>query len=254
MTNSILKSVCMATLMLTCSLQIQAKVVDEIEKTFKVDSDSSFRLDNINGSLDIIGWNKDVIKVTAVITADNQRDRDRISIDIIQNSRGVNVETRYAKQIEGVEHHSGKIDYTVKVPFAAQLPSIELVNGSLTIENVTGEINAELVNGAIVATELGGDSEMSSVNGSINVKYKTITSQLNRINLETVNGSVKLYLPDEISALINIETVHGSIKNDFGLKAEKGMFVGHFLTGSIGSGDVDISIDSVNGSVKVLKN
>ena len=101
MSNSILKSVCMATLMLTCSLQIQAKVVDEIEKTFEVDSNSSFQLDNINGSVDIIGWSRDVIKVTAVITANNQAERDRISIDIIQNSRGVNVETRYAKQIEG---------------------------------------------------------------------------------------------------------------------------------------------------------
>jgi len=254
MSNSILKSVCMATLMLTCSLQIQAKVVDEIEKTFKVDSDSSFRLDNINGSLDIIGWNKDVIKVTAVITADNQRDRDRISIDMVQNSRGVNVETRYAKKSTSKNLHSGKVDYTIRVPFDAQLPSIELVNGSLTIENVMGEINAELVNGEIFATGLAGDSEISSENGSINVKYQKVASQLNNIILEAVNGSVKLYLPDEISASVNVETVHGIIKNDFGLKAEKGMFVGHFLTGSIGSGDVDISIDSVNGSVKVLKN
>lgn len=150
--------------------------------------------------------------------------------------------------------HSGKVDYTVKVPFGSQLPSIELVNGSLTIENVMGEINAELVNGAIVVTGLTGDSEISSVNGSINVKYKKFASQLNNINLETVNGGVKLYLPDEINASINVETVHGSIKNDFGLKAEKGMFVGYSLQGDVGTGDVNISIDSVNGSVKVLKN
>ncbi|NQY64949.1 MAG: DUF4097 family beta strand repeat protein [Alteromonadaceae bacterium] len=188
-----------------------------------------------------------------MITANDQDDRDRISIEMVQNSRGVNVETRYKNQ-SGWGGHSGKVDYTVMVPFGAHLPSIELVNGSLTIENVAGEINAELVNGEMVATGLAGDSEISSVNGSINVKYKEFTSKLNRINLETVNGRVRLYLSDNISASVNVETLHGSIKNDFGLKAEKNMFVGRSLQGDIGSGDVSISIESVNGSVKILKN
>ena len=254
MRKSILRTACISTFILTFAMQVEAKVVDEVEKSFKVESNSSLRLDNVNGSVDIIAWKKNEIKVTAVITANDQDDRDRITIEMEQSSRGVDVKTRYSKQSGWGNSHSGKVDYTVMVPFGARLPSIELVNGSLTIKNVEGEIDAELVNGAIVATGLAGDSEISSVNGSINVKYKDSVSQLNRINLETVNGSVKLYLPDEISASVNVETVHGSIKNDFGLKAEKNMFVGHTLHGDIGSGKVSISIDSVNGSVKILKN
>lgn len=253
MRNSILKTACISTFILTFAMQVQAKVVDEIVKSFQVEADSSLRLDNINGSVDIVAWKKNEIKVTAVITADKQEDRDRISIEMVQNGRGVNVETRYTKQ-SSWGRNSGKVDYTIMVPFGAHLPSIEIVNGSLSIENVAGEINAELVNGEIVATGLAGDSEISSVNGSIIVKYKTITSKLNRINLETVNGRVKLSLPDNISASVNVETVHGSIKNDFGLKAKKNMLVGHSLNGDIGSGDVSISINSVNGSVKILKN
>ena len=132
-------------------------------------------------------------------------------------------------------------------------PSIELVNGSLVIENVQGDINVELVNGSIVATGLAGNAEVSSVNGSIKVEYKTIEPRLKRINLETVNGSVKLYLPDHVNASVDVETVHGAINNDFGLTAKKGMFVGHNLHGDIGSGDISISIDSVNGSVNILK-
>lgn len=109
MANSVLKATCMAALILLCSLQIHAKVVDEIEKTFKVDNNSSFRLDNINGSVDIIGWSRDVIKVIAVITADNQRDRDRINVDMVQNRQGVSVETRYAKKQTWVRVIQGKL-------------------------------------------------------------------------------------------------------------------------------------------------
>jgi len=253
MNKSFLKTALVSTLVVGLSGQVQADVVDEVVKSFDVDENSSLRLENVNGSVSIIAWDKNEIKVTAIVTADDQDDRDRITIEMEQNSRGVSVETRYKKQSGWGSHHSGKVDYKVSVPFGAELPSIELVNGSLVIENVLGDIDAELVNGSIVATGLAGDSEISSVNGSIKVKYKTIESSLKRINLETVNGSVKLYLPDDVNASVEVETVHGSIKNDFGLKAEKGMFVGHNLHGDIGNGDISISIDSVNGSVKILK-
>ena len=52
----------------------------------------------------------------------------------------------------------------------------------------------------------------------------------------------------------NYKIQNSTKKNDFGLKAEKNMFVGRSLQGDIGSGDVSISIESVNGSVKILKN
>ena len=139
------------------------------------------------------------------------------------------------------------------VPVNAELSAIDLVNGSLIIDGVQGDIKAELVNGSIEAMKLAGDSDLSSVNGSIKVTYQDTVTELENIDLETVNGSIKLYLPDGINASVDVDTMHGSIKNDFGLRANKNTFVGRSLRGDIGSGDVKITMESVNGSVKILK-
>lgn len=232
-----------------------ADVVDEIERSFDVDSTSSLRLENVNGSVKITAWDKDVIKVLAIIKTDDQDDRDRISIEMTETSRGVSVETHYKKQSSWGSHRSsGSVNYTIMVPVNAELSSIDLVNGSLKIEGVTGEIRADLVNGSIKAFGLESDSEFNSVNGSIKVSYQKIGKDLNRIELDTVNGSIKLSLPANVSASVDAETMHGSIKNDFGLKANKNMFSGRSLKGDIGGGDIRITLESVNGSVKILKN
>jgi len=255
MNHSMIKFVTTSITILGLISTSYASVVDEVERSFDVDSTSSLRLENINGSVNISAWDKDVIKILAVIKADEQEDRDKISVEMTKSGRGVNVETHYKKQSSWGNHHSsGSVNYIIKVPAKAELSSIDLVNGSLIIEGVEGEIRADLVNGSIKANGLVSDSEFNSVNGSIKISYQKIGKDLNRIELDTVNGSIKLSLPEKISASVDVETMHGSIKNDFGLKADKNMFSGRSLKGDIGGGDIRINLESVNGSVKILKN
>jgi DUF4097 and DUF4098 domain-containing protein YvlB len=226
---------------------------DKISRTFEVQASSHFNLSNINGSVSISAWEKNIIEVTAIIDTNNESDRDKISIIMDENAHGVNVETKYEKNTSRNNHNSGSVSYHVMVPIDADLSQIELINGSLSINGVKGEVNVELVNGSMVANGLAGNSEINSVNGSIKVHYTSADEALSRIELETVNGSIKLYLPENISASVDAQTMHGNIKNDFGLRSDKKMFIGKALHGDIGSGDVKINIESVNGSVKLLK-
>jgi len=254
MKNTLLKKLFAGTLMTVLTLSVQAEVIDKIEKSFTVDESSQFSLENINGAVEIISWDQQVIQVKATIKADNQEDRDRVSIDMQQNSRGVIVETRYKKESSwGFNNNqSGNVTYEVMVPKDVNLSSIELVNGSLIIENVQGEVNAELVNGSIKAAGIMSNSDIASVNGSIKVAYKSQASNFKQVKLQTVNGSIKLILPDNISASVDAETMHGSIKNDFGLSNDEESFMGKSLQGDIGSGDARVSLESVNGSIKIL--
>jgi DUF4097 and DUF4098 domain-containing protein YvlB len=234
---------------------VYADVEDTIEKSFEVSEQADLRLANVNGAVEIKGWNKNEIKVTAIITANNQKDRDRIKVEFSQNSNSVSVETEYEKQSSwGNNNNSGKVDYTVMVPFGASLTDIELVNGSLVIDKVQGEIKANTVNGSIKVQGLADDLELNSVNGSIKATYQKIDNNIDDIDLTTVNGSIKLYMPSDLNATINAETMHGSIKTAYGISSDKKMFVGRSLSGSVGSGDININLESVNGSIKVMKN
>jgi len=55
------------------------------------------------------------------------------------------------------------------------------------------------------------------------------------MKLETVNGSIKLYLPDQAGANVAAETVNGSIHTDFPLTVE-GKFGPKRLNGVLGKG------------------
>jgi DUF4097 and DUF4098 domain-containing protein YvlB len=253
MRTSFVKLISTASVITMLSLPSHADVIDEIEQSFTVNENASFRLDNINGSVEILSWNKAEIKVTAIITVDSQDDRENIVVDMQQTSVGVNVETRYKERESwGRNSNSGKVEYVITVPSDTSLSAIDLVNGSLTIDGVKGEINAELVNGSIKAYGLANNGEFSSVNGSIKITYDEFAQELERIDVETVNGSIKVSVPKSLSATVKAETMHGSIKTDFGLVAEKNMFTGRHLAGEVGNGDIKITMDSVNGSVKLI--
>jgi DUF4097 and DUF4098 domain-containing protein YvlB len=256
MKHSLKKQIALAmTLSLSSITAVYADVEETIEKSFDVSEQATLRLANINGAVEIQGWNKNEIQVTAIITADNQEGIDRINVDISKNSNGVRVETEHEKQSSwGRNNQSGRVDYTVMVPFGASLADIELVNGSLIIDKVEGEIKADTVNGSINVKGIADDLELNSVNGSIKATYQQTGQQVDDIELTTVNGSIKLYMPHELNATIDAETMHGSIKTAFGLSSEKKMFSGRSLSGSVGTGDIRINLESVNGSIKVMKN
>jgi len=230
-----------------------ASVSDTVEKSFDVDESSLFSLSNINGEVDIVSWSDQVIKVEATISADNQDEIDRVKVKMNQSGDKVSVETDYEDNSKWGNNQSAEVTYKVWLPVETNLSGIELVNGSLNIENVSGEIKAQVVNGSIKATGLTKNSEINSVNGSVKVYYQSVSSELKDIDIETVNGSIKLYLPSDVDANLDLETMHGSIKTEFGISSQENTFTGHNLRGDIGSGNIDINMESVNGSIKVLK-
>ena len=252
MKSLIKTSFILSTLVSITALPVRAEVTDTVEQIFQVEDNSQFSLENINGAVTISSWSESSIKVTATIRADNQEQRDRVEINMRQRGDHVDVSSEY-KHESNRGNISAEVEYEVYLPSNTHLADIELVNGSLEINKVSGEVNAEVVNGSIMATGLTMDSELSAVNGSIKAYYQSFSQDVKDIEIETVNGSIKLYLPDDANANLDLETMHGSIKTDFGLSSQENVFTGHHLRGDIGSGAVKVTMESVNGSIKVLK-
>ncbi|HWP55931.1 MAG TPA: hypothetical protein VN476_17505, partial [Pyrinomonadaceae bacterium] len=62
-----------------------------------------------------------------------------------------------------------------------------------------------------------------------------------------------LIVPSGANAQVKASTIHGGITNDFGLAVEDGQFVGHNLSGQIGSGGPRIRLTNVNGSIAIKR-
>ena len=139
------------------------------------------------------------------------------------------------------------------VPRTAEFDEIELVNGSLTLEGVAGDVAASLVNGDVDARGLTGNTEISTVNGELEIELAELDAG-RRVELSSVNGSLRLEVPGRRRRRGRGQsTVHGGIGNDFGLEVDRSGFVGKSLEGSFGGGGARILLSNVNGSIDIRR-
>ncbi|REL36370.1 DUF4097 family beta strand repeat-containing protein [Thalassotalea euphylliae] len=224
-----------------------------IEQSFSIEQGAEFSIENINGRVEVGRASGDQIEVTATLIADSEDDLERIKVLMEHRDNEVMVETKYLKRDWGKGYSSGKVNYEVNLPANVTETEIDLVNGSLTVSDILGRIDADLVNGSIDASGISGTSKLHSVNGSVTARFADL-EQVEKVKIDTVNGSIKVYLPTDAQIKVNAETMHGSIKSDFGLKVDKNLFTGKQMKGVVGSGSTKLTLDSVNGSIKVLSN
>jgi DUF4097 and DUF4098 domain-containing protein YvlB len=229
------------------ALPAHAQVKQEFHKTVPLTANGTISLENINGGVEITGWNKDEVQIDAVKTASDQQKLDDMRIEVNAGSSSVEIKTRYPEH--QTNNNPGEVHYTLYVPQNARIDKINLVNGPLTIQKLTGEIDANLVNGKLQASNLSGEADLATVNGSIEADYTSLTN-VREIKLKSVNGSIHLLLPQSPNADVDASVVNGSISTDFPLTV-KGHFVGRSMSGTLGSGGTHIELNNVNGSIHV---
>src|ERR1700740_3280271 len=84
----------------------------EFNQSYPLQPGGTFDLQNVNGTVEVQGWDKDVVEIHALKTAKlKESDLERVSIDVSANAGGVSVATRYP-QNEGVEV---AVEYTIHV-------------------------------------------------------------------------------------------------------------------------------------------
>ncbi len=219
--------------------------------SYPLAADGRLSLENVNGDVTIEAWDRDEVSIEAVKKGRSQEALDAARIEIDARESSIHVETRYPdRRRDEKRHDAASVDYTIYVPRTAELDEIELVNGSLTLEGVAGDVAASLVNGEVKAHGLTGNAEISTVNGELEIAIAELDAgQL--VDLSSVNGSVRLEVPAGAGAEVEASTVHGGIRNDFGLEVDRSGIVGKNLEGTVGGGGASIRLSNVNGSIEI---
>src|SRR5712672_4293507 len=139
----------------------------EFNQSYPLQPGGTFDLQNVNGTVEVQGWDKDVVEVHAVKTAKlKESDLERVSIDVNANAGGVSIATRYP-QNEGVEV---AVEYTIHVPHGARVEHIGTVNGTLRVAGVETVEDLHTVNGNIEVFEAGGSVHAHTTNGNVHLE------------------------------------------------------------------------------------
>jgi len=231
----------------------QGSETEEFHQTYPLAANGRVELSNINGAVHISGWDRNQVKVDAVKHAWSKKRLDEARIKINSSENSISIRTEYPDHNhtfwnDGQHDQPASVEYTLTVPRNARLDTIDLVNGSLDLEGVSGEIKASCVNGKLAAHNLGGRADLSTVNGKLEANVERLESPL---EVSSVNASVLVTLPSDAKADLEASTVNGSISDDFGLPVTKHQFVGRDLRGELGGGGPHVRVSNVNGRIEI---
>jgi len=228
-------------------------LTEEFHQTYALTPDGRIELDNINGPVHISSWERNEVKVDAIKSADTKERLEEAKIEIDSGKEYVSIRTRYPSHDQtwnwGSHNNPASVEYTLTVPRGARLDEIKLINGSLDVTGVTGEVRASCINGRLEAHNLAGRAHLSTINGRLGARFDQLAGS--PVELNSVNGSVEVTIPSDSKAEIDASTVSGGIDNDFGLHVNNHRFVGHDLRGQLAGGGTRIELKNVNGRIEV---
>jgi Toastrack DUF4097 len=236
--------------------------VKEFKRNIAVSPDTVVSVQNVNGNITVESWDKNEVNIYAKIQASSQADLDRIVIQVNQTDNHIAIITKYGdenydnfwsfiKSLTKNLGHFGRsnVDFYIKAPAKTNFKKLESVNGNVVAKKIYGVVFAETVNGSIELTDIYSMVNAETVNGSITVSLSSLGDS---VDCQTVNGAIKLYLPETINAQLSAETVNGAIKSDFPVTIS-GKIAHKSVDGTIGKGGTTITLETVNGSISVLK-
>ncbi len=223
-----------------------AFAADQIfEKTIPLAATGTLHLENLNGSVEVRGWDRNEVEIRAVKTArQSPADLSDVVIDVGATPGRVNIATRYP-QDRSVDV---TVEYHVRVPYRALLERVATVNGNVGVTGMETSGELHTVNGNIEAYNCAGSLSARTTNGSIHEEMVQLGED--GMTLETVNGTVTLGLPANIGADLDVLSMNGFTTSEipFAIKssAKRGA-----MTGKIGRGGPLLHMRAVNGSVEV---
>ena len=110
-------------------------------------------------------------------------------------------------------------DMVIQVPAQTSVNVKTMFGGSMTIENISGDIEAENFNGQVTINNASGSVVAHSMNGKILVSLDRVTADKS-MSFSTFNGDVDVTLPADTKARFKMRTDFGDIYTDFDVKME----------------------------------
>jgi len=218
----------------------------DFHQVYPLEPGGTFELQNVNGPVEIQGWDRNEVDIHAVkIARERESDMDRVSIEIDARPNEVAVATRYP-QNEGVEV---AVVYTVRVPHNARVERVATINGTVKVAGVLWVADLHTVNGNIEVYEGGGSVHAHTTNGNVHMELLHVAAEKGA-TAETTNGSVLLAVPQDTQADLEARSLNGSFYSELPLAFEASQRPRE-TRGKFGKGGAPIRLNTVNGGIRV---
>jgi hypothetical protein len=249
-----MKRAAIALALLLAALPALAGSEEVFEKAFSMDGIAKVSVENVNGRVEAVAWDRPYLRVKAVKTARSGNAEETLRQTEIRIRKlgdrieivTINPQRRRLFGFLDWGSHLATVDYELHIPASTDV-RVETTNGKVEAIGFGNALSAEAVNGSIELKEIECPVRATTVNGSLRLAFK---GNLKKSHLETVNGSVDVVFDKKSSVRYELETVNGRIEGDFDLSVE-GKFGPKEAHGSYNGGGENLRVETVNGSIRL---
>jgi DUF4097 and DUF4098 domain-containing protein YvlB len=227
----------------------------------RIPSGRWIRVRNLSGEITVTASSSDRVEVTAT---KHWRRSDPQTVRFEVRKSGRNDEDvlicalwtdRTDCDDRGYESHNVRnndvsVDFRVAVPRGVKI-AVSSVNGALSVEGATSEVEATTVNGEVEATSSGGPVSASTVNGGVIARMGRFDSD-DDLTFSTVNGTVVAEFTGDLDADVELSTVNGRFQTDYPVTVSGRLDPQH-LRARLGKGGRRIRLTTVNGNVELRR-
>ena len=162
---------------------------EAIEKSFNVPAGGLLEIDlDTGGPVEIIGGRGGNVTVKADVSG---RDADRVDVRIERTTRGVKVESEYARAFK---NNRASARFTITVPRQFDI-ELESRGGDVKIENVSGKIEGSTMGGELDLSSLEGTVNLSTMGGNITLVSSRVDGEVStmggKVLIRDVVGDLK---------------------------------------------------------------
>lgn len=196
---------------------------DKIDKQIEVPSGGTIFIENQRGDVQITGWDKNEFKVSGELDDKAQGFELKTTGDKTEfivkmpsnlgwgnNGDGSNL-TVFMPKSSSLEFAGVNVSVVAKT--LKNGAEVDVVNGEITVDDITGNIKLSTVNGDVNAENLNGNIQFETVNGEINDSQSS-----GELRFSAVNGDIK---SNSTASDVRLENVNGDI--DFTLSSIKNL-------------------------------
>jgi TM2 domain-containing membrane protein YozV/predicted Ser/Thr protein kinase len=243
---------------MTSNLSTSDPFRQDYNKTLPLSTHGRLHLDNINGRIEVAGWDRNEVVIKALKHGKTQESVEAIKIQVDSSPDKISIHTVQPSAVTGFPsswfwfggtENKASVDYLVQVPQQAQMDKIDSVNGNILIDGVQGDTETSTVNGKAQVLGAAGNLKVSTVNGRMEVELVSLGGRQS-VSLDTVNGAIQAILPENANARVTADTVNGGMSSEFPELVVKKQFpVSKHLKGTLGNGSATVQANTVNGSI-----
>jgi DUF4097 and DUF4098 domain-containing protein YvlB len=224
-----------------------ASATDTQSRRVALPPERSLTLEMTVGDVRIVGEPRQDALIEIARTAPGREALARIPVEIDESATEVRVT---AVQVEGGTDPALRTDFTLRVPHAARLPSIRLLEGRLTLTALTGLVTADVRRGTIAAADVQGTLRLETGIGDI-VAERLRLSPDGLVRLRAFNGDVRLTLAERpADARVMALALNGTISSDIPLTT-KDAWGPRWGEATVGKGEPVIAIDVITGAIHI---